>query len=140
MQAGPPLSSMENQDYSIRCRPCPCLAILTLWLVTLMAGCSANMVSIVEPSSASRKFGFLRDGETTKQEVFDRMGDPYGVNAADRALSYRVFENDLGKFVVSPTKTSPTPYYSRAEYSVTLIFDDRDILMQHSLVFKREIP
>lgn len=139
MQAGPLLPSTQYQDHSIRYRLCPCFAILTIWLVTLLPGCSANMVSSVEPSSASKKFGFLRDGETTKQEIFDRMGDPYGVNAADRAFTYRVFENDLGKFVVAP-KASPTPYYSRAEYSVTLIFDERDVLMQHSLVFKREIP
>lgn len=139
MQAAPLPLSAENQYHRNRCRLRPHFAVLTLWLVVLLSGCSTNTVAIVEPANAGERLGFLRDGETTRQEVLDRMGAPYGVNEADRALTYRVFENDLGKFVVA-AKALPTPPYSRAEYSVTLIFDEKDVLKRHSLVFKGGVP
>lgn len=99
-------------------------------LAALLSACSANTVSPVEPSITTQKFGFLHDGETTKQEVLDRMGPPFRAHEMDRTLTYSVFENELGKIDLGANT------YSRAGYTLTLIFDGKDVLRQHSLIFQ----
>ena len=101
-------------------------------LVVLLSACSSTTVSPVDPSIAIKKFGFLRDGETTKQEVLDRMGHPLGVHGTDRTLTYRVFENVLGKIDLGVSE------YPRTEYALVLMFNDKDVLRQHSLILKGE--
>lgn len=86
----------------------------------------------VDASVVMQKFGMLRNGETTKQEILDRMGHPASTFEQDHALTYRVFENGIGKIDVGVTRPP-----SRAEYSLVLIFDDRNVLNRHSLVFKK---
>lgn len=97
-------------------------------LVALLSACSGTTVSPVDPSIAIKKFGFLRDGETTKLEVLDRMGPSSRVHETDRTLTYSVFENELGKIDLGGSE------YSRGAYSLVLIFNDKDVLRQHSLI------
>ena len=126
-----PLSSEDRHTEPKHLRFSRRLLIGT-WLVVLQSACSNITASPVDPSIAIKKFGFLRDGETTKQEVLDRMGPPVGVNETDRTLTYRVFENELGKIDLGVSE------YLRAEYSLVLIFNDKDVLRQHSLILKGE--
>jgi hypothetical protein len=98
-------------------------------LVLLIAGC-ATPVQPVAGSEVATKFGFLQEGKTTRQQIIERMGAPRAEFEKDRVLTYWVFENQHGKMDVgTPPKSS-----DGRSYSLVLAFDERGVLLRHSLV------
>jgi len=117
------------------CKAKPAVAtILVLLAAGLASACSTSPVAPVDPAQVMQKFGFLRDGATTRQEVVDRMGAPHATYEKNSMVTYVVFGNELGNFNVG---IPPSRGSSRGEYTLVLVFDARDVLNKHSLVFKK---
>lgn len=80
---------------------------------------------------------FLADGETTREEVVLKLGQPSGKFERENILTYRLgFEpKNKGYFLVE-RETQPTgwPTWVRARYSLVLVFDEAGVLRRHSLV------
>lgn len=106
--------------------------------VALLAGalsaCATSPVAPVEPGQVMRKLGFLRNGETTRREVLDRMGTTLASYEKDAMLTYLLYGDELGGFSVGAPPARGT---LRGEYSLVLVFDAQDVLRKHSLVFKK---
>jgi hypothetical protein len=110
-----------------------CRVLLAALLLASLCACGTPVGS-VSSEEAGRKLGFLRDGETTRREVIERLGEPLAVHTFDRdaMLAYRLFENELGRF-----STAWPPRSRGREYEVVLQFDDRGVLRRHALVAKQ---
>ena len=80
---------------------------------------------------------FLADGKTTKERVFSQLGQPSGAFESKKILTYRLgYEpRNQGYFLVGrEERRSGWPVWTRASFSLVLVFDDADRLQQHSLV------
>jgi len=74
---------------------------------------------------------FLHDGSTSRQEVVSKLGQPSTRLEEGKILTYRLTSNpDNSAFIV----VEPELRWNRAKYSLVLIFDDRGVLREHSLV------
>ncbi|WP_155836970.1 hypothetical protein [Paraburkholderia mimosarum] len=82
---------------------------------------------------------FLGDGTTTRETALLKLGEPSGTFDRDRILTYRIgIPKDGGYFLLHP-HAAGTAYNWSAEpgvslYSLVLVFDEKNILVKHSLV------
>lgn len=97
-----------------------CLSIVAIWF----AGCAT--VQRLDPGTASRYEGFVRDGSTAKQEVLGRLGPAQSSYENERILIYHVFldkDDRMNLYDGGGTCTA-----------CVLVFDNDDVLEKHSLV------
>lgn len=92
-------------------------------------GCGHHRVEVVRPEVLVRTLAFLTVGETSKQEVLSRLGEPSAYFERGRILTYWLDE----EHAVIGKKTD------EARYSLVLVFEkeDRPILKAQSLVQTR---
>ena len=92
-------------------------------------GCGHHRVEVVRPEVLVRTLAFLTVGETSKQEVLSRLGEPSAYFERGRILTYWLDEEHavIGKQA------------GEARYSLVLVFEkeDRPILKAQSLVQTR---
>ncbi len=92
-------------------------------------GCGHHRVEVVRPEVLVRTLAFLTVGETSKQEVLSRLGEPSANFERGRILTYWLDEEHavIGKQA------------GKARYSLVLVFEkeDRPILKAQSLVQTR---
>lgn len=72
---------------------------------------------------------FLRDGETYRDEIFLKLGDPSAVYEAGRILTYRLGEDEGGYFLLQKRQG-----FQNVNYSLVLVFDEAGRLIRHALV------
>lgn len=109
-------------------------------LLLLCAGCGATprLVPMTDRSWFEKsELGFIRAGETTREEILVRLGNPAGRFENDRILTYLVgFEAD-GKAHVYAPRTLGAPYnpdWDPKVYSLVLVFQPDGVLLKRSLV------
>ena len=111
----------------------------TLGLVVLVAGCATTAVI---PGAREDLLAFLRVGETTRQEVILKFGQPSASFEHETILTYRVgHEARQGYYIITPKvltgqqlgKVQATSWESVA-YSLVLVFDGNGILQKQNLV------
>ena len=80
---------------------------------------------------------FLADGKTTREEVVLKLGQPSGRFERENIITYRLgYEPKNNGYYLVEREAQPDgwPTWLRAKYSLVLVFDDKGVLRQHSLV------
>jgi hypothetical protein len=114
-------------------------AVLMGVLVMLVAGC---VTPAPIPGARADLLSFLRDGETTRQEILLRFGQPSASFEQERILTYRVgHEPKQGYYIISPKVLTGQQLgkvqamsWETVAYSLVLVFDGNGLLQKQSLV------
>ena len=110
----------------------PKIALAALLLAS--AGC---VTPPPPPSGRVDLLAFLADGSTARSKVLSKLGQPSAAFEAEKILTYRLgFEpKSKGYWVVGrETDGSPWPVWISAKFSLVLVFNDKGVLLEHSLV------
>jgi len=112
-----------------------CLAVIA----SLLAACATETVKSVAPASLPevRVLAFLRDDETTREDVLLRLGVPTAQLEGDRILMYQLNTDAKGRWYLSaPEWNAATGMrtWRSGTASLVLVFDDAGVLRRHSLV------
>jgi len=101
--------------------------VMLVLLAGLLAGCATTATLPADP----HLLDFLRDGQSTKETVVLKLGQPSTVLESGRILTYRVGqEKDRGYFVREASATN----WFELKFSLVLVFDPSEVLERHSLV------
>jgi len=114
-------------------------------LVALLAAATPGCFSATPHISATpdrRLFeasplSFIREGETTRETILLRLGNPASRYEGDRILVYQVgFESDGRVHIYAPRILGPLGLqdWERGSYSFVLVFRDDGVLREYSLV------
>lgn len=96
-------------------------------LAGLLVGCATTVTLPADP----HLLDFLRDGQSTKETVVLKLGQPSAVLESGRILTYRVGqEKDRGCFL----REASTTNWLELKFSLVLVFDPSEVLERHSLV------
>jgi hypothetical protein len=102
------------------------IALLTA-LLALSSSCVVEHMPDDESALLSR-FP-IADGHTSRADVLLHYGPPSSEYEADRILVYRFGRGDDG-----PVLLSHSAHWSKAEFNLVLVFDERQVLTRHSLL------
>ena len=85
---------------------------------------------------AAGPFAFVRDGETTREDVLLRLGDPSGLFEGERILTYvvRIDEDDELHVLTRRLGTQYGTTWQPGLYSLVLVFARDGLLERHSVV------
>ena len=103
-------------------------------LALMLAGCATPPPPM---KGSPDLLSFMADGKTTKAEVIATLGQAAGRFEGEKILTYRLgFEpRNNGYYLVErESRKSGWPVWSKAAFSLVLVFDDASVLQQHSLV------
>ncbi len=107
-----------------------CVTALAGLLAALAIGCVAAPRI---PGAAPNLLDFLKDGQTTRQDVIVSLGQPSGTFEHEGILTYRVgHDAEQGYYLVIHRQIGSWEVITA--YSLVLVFDDQGILRQHKLV------
>ena len=93
-----------------------------LLLIAVLAFSCATKRQVIDPQLEGDRFGYLQDGETNRQEIIDRLGDPQHSYENGRIVIYSWIDMKSDVYVT---------------YDIVLIFNENDILERHSVVRTR---
>jgi len=133
----------------------PSITCVVLFIIMALHGCSAPETRMVEDHLVGSSFPFIRNGKITRSEIVERLGQPASHFEDSSIVIYWLLENEHGVFEVVPKNVTAISLQTRsiidafdsatterktAEtgfYNLVLVFDNHDILAEHSLVFIR---
>ena len=99
--------------------------------VMMMAGWLGGCATTVTLPADPHLLDFLHDGQSTKETVVLKLGQPSTVLESGRILTYRVGqEKDRGYFLREASATN----WCELKFSLVLVFDPAEVLERHSLV------
>jgi hypothetical protein len=102
-----------------------------LLFVTLLAGLLTGCATIVTRPADPHLLDCLRDGQSTKEAVVLKLGQPSAILESGRILTYRVGqEKDRGYYLRDASATN----WFELKFSLVLVFDPSEVLERHSLV------
>jgi hypothetical protein len=102
-----------------------------LLLVAVLAGLLAGCATIVTRPADPHLLDCLRDGQSTKEAVVLKLGQPSAILESGRILTYRVGqEKDRGYYLRDASATN----WFELKFSLVLVFDPSEVLERHSLV------
>ena len=109
-----------------------CLRRWRFVMLALLAGFLAGCATTAAPPPADpHLLDFLRDGQSTKEAVVLKLGQPSSVLESGRILTYRLGqENIRGYFLREAANTN----WFELKFSLVLVFDASEELERHSLV------
>ena len=100
-------------------------------LAALIAVLSTGCVATRQPAADPRLLDFLQDGQTSKEAVLLKLGQPSALLEGGRILTFRLgHEKKRGYFL---REAGVTDWLS-LRYSLVLVFDDQQVLRRHALV------
>lgn len=96
-----------------------------LWVVLtlLLVGCATT------PIGENDLLDFLKDGVTTREDVFLALGDPNATYEESRILTYRLAQDEAGWILRKSTRD-----WLGVRVVLVIVFDDRGTVKRHSLV------
>ncbi len=100
-------------------------------LVCFLVGCATPTQKPPEPGVDAHLLDFLRDGQSTKEAVVLKLGQPSAVLESGRILTYRVGQEKKGGYFLRDACAFD---WSNLKFSLVLVFDESEVLRQHSLV------
>lgn len=114
-------------------------SICLVVIVSLLAACATPTVKPVAPASLPeiRLLAFLRDDETTREQVLLRLGVPTAQLEGDRILMYQLNADAKGRWYLSAPEWDASTgmrTWRTGTSSLVLVFDDAGVLHRHSLV------
>ena len=95
--------------------------VLTLFI--LLSACTTHIAPL-DAGIVREKIGFLKIGETSRQEVFDRLGIPSNIYENGLIVTYTMNEKDF----------NPDVKYSTNVYTLVLVFRPDHVLEKFSMV------
>lgn len=107
-----------------------------LGILFSVAGCASDLPMSVEEVE-TKHLAFLRDGDSTREDILLRLGDPTGVFEDGRILTFRIEATETG--VTSVRREYDRDYrgvtkWHVANLSVVTVFDGKNVLRRHALV------
>ena len=101
-------------------------------LMVMLLGCVAGCATPAIPGASRDLLKFLQTGQTTRQEVLLKLGQPSAVFEQEKILTYRLGEDPKqGYFIVAPKAALS---WQAVHYSLVMVFDGSGILQRQSLV------
>ena len=74
------------------------LIVRSLIIAALVVSSCSTVIAPVDPQVVAEHLAFLREGETTRQEVIQHLGNPLNEYEQDATVSYLLVENSDGQF------------------------------------------
>lgn len=99
----------------------PTAVVLTSFI--LLSACATHIAPL-DAGIVREKIGFLKIGETNRQEVFDRLGVPVNIYENGLIVTYTMNEKDF----------NPDVKYSMNVYTLVLVFRPDHVLEKFSMV------
>jgi len=99
------------------------VGLLFLLLAAFLAGCASA------PIGQGGLLDFIQDGQTTKEDVLLKLGEPNALYEESRILTYRLSQDEKGWILLGPTKG-----WGEAFVNLVLVFDAQGVLRRHSQV------
>ena len=114
--------------------------LLSLFALLLLVGCAGTQQ--VVNKEAHPNLDFLKEGVTTKEDVLLKLGIPAAQFEGERILLYRLREREKeGLMVIPPelgyrdARLAPMrSSWGMGDYSLVLVFDEKNTLRKQSLV------
>lgn len=107
--------------------------IFIIVFALIVTGCTTKAVQ-QKATPDLPKLTFIQDNITTKKEVFIKLGPPTGSFDNEKILTYRLFNDpDIGEEWHVTDKCLPFSWRF-TNYNLVLVFNESDILTEHSLV------
>jgi hypothetical protein len=110
---------------------------VVLALSVLLIGCGPTL-QVAQGEVEQKWLAYFKDGNTTKEEVLLRLGLPAAQFEGERILTYRLRLTDAEGLVVVPRKPDwmhpQVSSWTRAQYSLVLVFDEKHVLQRHALL------
>ncbi len=115
------------------------LLILAIASVVMLAGCATPKIQLADAQMLlNLELTFIKDGETTREEVALKLGVPSAQLEGDRILMYQFRAGEDGKLnLVSPIFSGNLRGWGSGTSSLVLVFDARGILQKHSMVISK---
>jgi hypothetical protein len=101
-------------------------------LLLIYAACSTH-IAPVDERIADRRLEFLRAGETTQQEIFQRLGVPAGIYEEGRIVTYLMGEDSDGRLFADRVGSKMR---TRNFYELVLVFRTDFVLERYRLIRK----
>jgi len=104
----------------------------------MFLGCAAQKYYEPDIELQNTSLSYLEVGKTTKEEVLIKLGIPSAQFEGERILTYRMMsDKEQGVLIVARELDDKDPRlskWSKAIYSLVLIFDEQGILEKKSLI------
>lgn len=107
------------------------LAAILILISALITGC------VTPPDARTDLLAFLEAGQTTREEVLLKLGQPSGSFEQDRIFTYRIGQyGEHGYFIISPKVVLPAQgaTWQNVHFSLVLVFDELGRLRKHHLI------
>ena len=113
------------------------LALILLGLATACAPMSR--LSWREPTALEKSgYDFIRDGDSTREDILARLGDPSYKFENKRILIYRFQQDENRIFLLPASQVKPARNNPNQKMgNVVLIFTQNGVLEKHSLVIPK---
>lgn len=110
-----------------------------LLIILLFSGCAETKLHTVDDSILHQQLSLLEDGKTTKQDILLKFGIPSAQFEGERIFTYRLrYNQSENRFeVISREVDRRDPRFAewmQTEYNLVLVFDDKHILLKHSML------
>ena len=106
----------------------------TFLVFFLLLGACSTYVAKVDEESAARLLNFVRDGQTTRQEVTARLGEPHQSFETGRIVTYVITDADGSLTLLESYHASHQTTPDTGLYHLVLVFGPTAVLERHSLV------
>ena len=109
----------------MRARP---YLMVVVALTAVLAGC-------MTPVGSPDLLAFLKDGSTTREDVYLHLAEPSSTFEGGSILTYLLDEDQAGYILMRRKEKA-----WNGKFSLVLAFDEHGVLRRHSLVRIREFP
>jgi len=115
------------------------ILITAIAFMGMLAGCATPKIQVADAQLLlNSELAFIKDGETTREEVSLKLGVPSAQLEGDRILMYQFRAGEDGKWnLVSPIFSGNLRGWGSGTSSLVLVFDARGILQKHSMVISK---
>ncbi|UCF68885.1 MAG: hypothetical protein JSV80_06245 [Acidobacteriota bacterium] len=102
-------------------------------LALALASCAHSLEVVQTDQADAPAIAFLLDGETAREQVAARLGQPSAQFENGRIMTYRL-DRKFRVLSLRSRDDSEHAGWQQARYSLVLIFDDQGILARHRLL------
>ena len=121
------------------------VSVILFVITTLLTlGCATPRIQPINKNDFSDSLQFLINGETTREEVLLKLGEPTGRFESDRILTYMLSIDTNKKLKILPRQLAlsnidPRLYeLNRLVCSLVLVFEESNILKKTELICARD--
>jgi len=118
-------------------------SVIVLMLVAAIftMGCATTAKTAKIAGASPDLLDSLQIGQTTRQEVILKLGQPSATFEHEGILTYRVgYAQKLGYYIITPTtltlwlSSAQSRTWANVHYSLVLVFDGNGVLQKQNLV------